>query len=206
MKWKDLVLDEVINFCNNIGSRTFSLQEFLKAKIGIFINAKPDNKHIEAKIRQQLQFLRDENRITFLDNSGHYTLRDIDLLQTEKEETKTIDLTKEEPEKREYLIETYVRHVRWAARAREILGDLCLCRNCSNTFIRDDGTKYIEVHHIIPLCKGGEDGVWNLSILCAHHHKLAHYGNERDRRDLETFLLQEVRSRLHKTPYDFISR
>ncbi|HOE63756.1 MAG TPA: HNH endonuclease [Candidatus Sumerlaeota bacterium] len=196
MKWKELVFGEVVSFCNNIGSRTFSLQDFIKAKLEIFINAKPDNKHVEAKIRQQLQFLRDENKVTFLDNSGHYTLRDIYLLDLEKEETKTLDLTKEEPEKREYIVETYVRRVKWAEQAKEILGDRCLYKECPNTFTKDDGTKYIEVHHIIPLCKGGEDGLWNLSVLCAHHHKMAHYGNERARRDIESFLLNEVKRRI----------
>ena len=32
----------------------------------------PDNRHIEAKIRQQLQLLRDERKIEFTDNRGSY--------------------------------------------------------------------------------------------------------------------------------------
>ncbi|OGP65406.1 MAG: hypothetical protein A2169_03355 [Deltaproteobacteria bacterium RBG_13_47_9] len=64
MKWKDLVLSEVVDYCNHVGSRTFSLKDFLQAKLEFFIQAKPDNRHIEAKVRQQLQFLRNENKIT----------------------------------------------------------------------------------------------------------------------------------------------
>jgi len=195
MKWKDLVFSEVARYCNDIGSRTFSLKEFLSAKVKIFIDAKPENRHVEAKIRQQLQFLRDEGKITFLDNSGHYTLRDIYLLDKEIQETKTIDLTKENPEKREYLVETYVRNVKWAAMAVEILGDFCLCKGCNNTFLRQDGTRYIEVHHIIPLFKGGEDGIWNMAVLCAHHHKIAHYSDDKTKYEIEKYLLNEIKYR-----------
>ncbi|MFC1485888.1 HNH endonuclease [Candidatus Latescibacterota bacterium] len=130
------------------------------------------------------------------DYSGHYTLRGVDLLNLEKEETQAIDLTKEEPEKREYLVETYVRRVTWARKAIELFGDLCLYKKCHNTFFRDDGTRYIEVHHIIPLYRGGEDGIWNLSVLCAHHHRMAHYSNARTRYSIEKYLLKEIKYRL----------
>jgi 5-methylcytosine-specific restriction protein A len=187
---------EVVNYCNDIGSRTFSLKDFLDAKLQLFTKSKPQNQHVEAKIRQQLQFLRDEQKITFLDNSGHYTLRDIYLLDKEKEETQAIDLSKEHPEKREYLVETYVRNVKWAQKAVEVLGDFCLCAGCKNTFTRQDGTRYIEVHHIVPLFKGGEDGIWNMAVLCAHHHKIAHYGDDKTKYEIERYLLNEVKHRL----------
>lgn len=196
MKWKEFVYQQVISHCNRGGSRTFSLKDFLKEGLGEFQQFRPNNKNVEAKIRQQLQFLRNDNLISFLDNSGHYTLRGIDLLKPEAEETRTIDLSKEEPEKREYIVETYVRNVAWAKQAKEILGDLCLCNNCNNTFVREDGTRYIEVHHIIPLYRGGEDGLWNLSVLCAHHHRMAHYSDAKTRIDVENFLINEVRRRI----------
>lgn len=192
MTWKDFVYKNIIEHCDNAGSRTFSLQQLLRERIDAFMRFRPDNKHVEAKIRQQLQFLRDDGLITFLDNSGHYTLRGIDLLKPEAEETKTIDLTKEAPEKREYLVEVYVRGVTWARKAREVYGDLCVYRRCNNTFYREDGTRYIEVHHIIPLCKGGEEGLWNLSVLCAHHHRMAHYSDAKTRIAVENYLIRKV--------------
>ncbi len=196
MTWKDFVYRQVIDFCESAGSRTFSLQDFQKSKIDIFARFRPGNKNVEAKVRQQLQFLRDESLITFVDNSGHYTLRGIEMLKSEIQETKTIDLTKETPEKREYIIETYVRRVAWARKAQEIFGEFCLFKKCENTFFREDGSRYIEVHHIIPLCNGGEDGIWNLSVLCAHHHRMAHFGNANTKNDMEKYLLNEAKARL----------
>jgi len=194
--WKDFVLEQVVNYCNEMGSRTFSLQAFLADKLSIFKEFRPNNQNIEAKIRQQLQFLRDENKITFLDNSGHYTLRGIDLLEKETEETKSIDISRETPEKREYLIETYVRKVAWANMAKMKFGELCMYQKCSNTFFREDGSRYIEVHHIIPLFKGGEDGIWNLAVLCSHHHRMAHFSDIKTRINIESYLLRENKCRL----------
>ena len=39
-----------------------------------------------------------------------------------------------------------------------------------------DGTPYLEVHHVIPLAKGGEDSVENALGLCPNCHRKAHYG------------------------------
>lgn len=196
MLWKEFVYKQVIEFCESLGSRTFSLQNFLDSRISRFKDFRPNNQHVEAKVRQQLQFLRNDGLITFLDNSGHYTLRGIELLKSELEEAKSIDLTKEVPEKKEYIIETYVRNVSWARQAKEIFGDFCLFKKCTNTFLRDDGTRYIEVHHIIPLCRGGEDGLWNLSVLCAHHHRMAHFADQQTKLRMEEELLREVKCRL----------
>ena len=197
MIWKDFVYQQIIEYCNRIGSRTFSLQDFYSDKEFIFEQFKPENQHRKAKVRQQLQFLRDDNLITFLDNSGHYTLRGIDLLEEEKQEIKTIDISRESPEKREYIVETYVRNISWARKAIETFGKYCMFIECNNTFLREDATPYIEVHHIIPLCYGGEDGLWNLSVLCAHHHRMAHYADTATRINVEKYLLKENQCKIY---------
>lgn len=196
MKWKDFVYLQIIDHCNNIGARTFSLQSLLKERLNVFQAFRPDNNHVEAKIRQQLKYLRNDGLINFLDNTGHYTLHGIDLLDTEKEETASIDLTREAPEKREYIVETYVRKVKWAKQAIDVFGYNCLYHDCSNAFLREDGIPYIEVHHIIPLCHGGEDRLWNLSVLCAHHHRMAHFADVTTRTSVKNHLLKEVAARI----------
>ena len=69
----------------------------------------------------------------------------------------------------------------------------CMYGICTNTFLKEDGLPYLEVHHSIPLCRGGEDGLWNLSVLCAHHQRMAHFVNIRTRVRLENELLKKMR-------------
>ncbi len=196
MTWKEFTYRLIVDYCNSRGSRTFSLKEFYSENEKTIARFKPDNQHRLAKIRQQLQFLRNENLLTFLDNSGHYTLRGVDLLEGEVEDEKLVEIKAETPEKREYLVETYVRNIGWAKRAKDIFGLYCMCPKCNNTFIKEDKTPYIEVHHIIPLCIGGEDGLWNLSVLCAHHHRMAHFAEVKTKVNLEKMLLREVQCRM----------
>lgn len=53
------------------------------------------------------------------------------------------------------------------------------CEKCGKDapFLRaSDGTPYLEVHHWLPLAKGGEDTVDNAGALCPNCHREAHYG------------------------------
>lgn len=188
MKWKDLVYRQIVKYCNQSGCRTFSLGDLFLANEVIFRQAYPNNRFPRQKLCEMMQKLRNDGLITFLGNSGNYTLRGVELLDAEREEIKAIDISHEVPEKREYIVETYVRNVGWARRAKDIFGNYCLCVGCTNTFVRDDGAPYIEVHHIVPLCRMGEDSISNLCVLCAHHHKMAHFADHRTRTDMEAML------------------
>ena len=53
------------------------------------------------------------------------------------------------------------------------------CEGCGNNapFIRkSDNTPYLEVHHTIPLSKGGSDTVENAIALCPNCHRRKHFG------------------------------
>jgi len=195
MSQREKLKDLIVEFCNDEGSRTFLLKG-LNDKFGDYELIGIGGKTPQATVRRLLQELRDENFISFLDKSGCYTLRGIDLLDSEKEEIKTISIIDESPQKREHLIETYIRKTKWAEHAKRILGSRCLFKNCENSFHKEDGSLYIEVHHIIPLYKGGEDGIWNLSVLCAHHHRMAHFAVSSDIIKIENYLLTEVKNRI----------
>jgi len=195
MNQREKLKNLIVDFCNNEGSRTFTLKR-LNSLYGDYQSIGIGGSTPSATVRRLLQELRDIDFLSFLDKSGHYTLRGIDFLETEREELQAVDISMETPQRREYLLETYVRKTAWAKKARALFGDFCMCSNCRNTFLKDDGTRYIEVHHIIPLCFGGEDGIWNLSVLCAHHHRMAHFANAKDRISMERFLIEEVKCRL----------
>jgi predicted HNH restriction endonuclease len=198
-QWKPLVLEEVQRMCNTLGSRTFTLQELHAFSADVLKKAFPSNNNIEAKVRQTLQYLRDDNLIQFNEaQRGHYTLL-AELLESEVEESAKSLILSQPTEKREYLIETFARNKGWVKQAKEKLGHSCLLYKCENTFNKPNGERYIEVHHIVPLCEGGEDGVWNLSVLCAHHHKMAHFADDDTRLKLKKILTRTVEKRLQES-------
>lgn len=196
MNQRESLLNLIIQFCQEKGSRTFTLQD-LYDKFGDFRSIQIGGNTPHATVRRLLQELRDENILTFRDSRGAYSLRGIDLLQNEVE-SESIDLitNTSNPVKKEYLIESFARNQGWVRLAREMLGYLCLYPKCENTFIKPDGTSYIEVHHIIPLYQGGEDGLWNLSVVCAHHHRMAHFAEDQIRLSMEKILLRETQCRI----------
>jgi 5-methylcytosine-specific restriction endonuclease McrA len=190
MTWKQFVRQLVVQFCESQGGRTFKLGELTVFAQEAMAGFAPGNNHREEKLRQTLQFLRDDGFISFVDGRGTYTLRGMALLADEVE-ADAVPLIKGfqgAPAKREYLVEVYARHRGWVRLARETYGLYCLWEGCTNSFLKTDGTPYCEVHHIVPLCEGGEEGIWNLSVLCAHHHRLAHFASEPERTELKSFL------------------
>ena len=55
------------------------------------------------------------------------------------------------------------------------------CEACEVTapFRRaSDGSPYLEVHHIIPLARGGHDTVANAQALCPNCHRRIHFGSD----------------------------
>lgn len=57
-------------------------------------------------------------------------------------------------------------------------------------FTTDDGSVFLETHHVVPLSEAGADRVSNVVALCANHHREAHFGSGRAtiRRRLLRFL------------------
>jgi 5-methylcytosine-specific restriction protein A len=54
-----------------------------------------------------------------------------------------------------------------------------VCEGCNSEapFRRaSDGSPYLEVHHIVPLAKGGEDTIQNTIALCPNCHRERHFG------------------------------
>jgi 5-methylcytosine-specific restriction endonuclease McrA len=60
-----------------------------------------------------------------------------------------------------------------------------ICEMCDNNapFLRaSDGTPYLEVHHIIPLSRGGKDKPYNARALCPNCHAKEHYGQKKEQK------------------------
>lgn len=59
----------------------------------------------------------------------------------------------------------------------------CEMPNCSRElFKRDDGSRFLEVHHITPLAEGGDDTLANAAGLCPACHRELHFGARRARK------------------------
>ncbi|MDC9714503.1 MAG: HNH endonuclease [Gammaproteobacteria bacterium] len=194
------LLNLLAEYCNEQGSKTFSLKQLNEryqdySVIGI------TGKTPQATVRRLLQELRDkDDLLSFLPKKGFYTLggEKLDfLLDEEKEELSNIDLSKEtNKEKIEHIRETYFRSTKIVKLAKEVLGTNCLYPKCHNTFLKEDKSPYIEVHHIVPLHKKGIDKIENLSVVCAHHHKMSHFADIKTKIAIEKILTKETMSRL----------
>lgn len=111
---KKNLLNLLIDFCNQKGSKTFSLSELNKAYDNYSI-INIGGKTPQSTIRRLLQNLRDDKLLVF-NGSGNYTLggRKLDfLLDTEKKELEEVKLSLDKDlEKREYTREIYYRNTR----------------------------------------------------------------------------------------------
>lgn len=169
-------------YCDERGFRTFGEDAVEKLRCEIS----------RGKINGILTNLQEKKIIAKNNSRNTYTLQGVTLLKGEIEQLSIKQAIEDEshPEKREYLIETYVRDSGWSRLAKKTFGEKCMLGNCENSFIKQDGTPYIEVHHITPLHEGGEDSIWNLSVLCAHHHRMAHFARKTDKNRLKKALLE----------------
>lgn len=76
----------------------------------------------------------------------------------------------------------------YAVRRAQGKCDLC---NCNAPFLKEDGTPYLEAHHVQWLSKGGEDSINNIVALCPNCHKRIHVLNkEEDHKKLVQRLIQ----------------
>src|SRR5262249_28624422 len=69
------------------------------------------------------------------------------------------------------------RHLRYlsAALLRQVqLRDKGRCRHVNKKGNRCESERWLEVHHILPVSKGGRNQLDNLITLCSTHHKLQH--------------------------------
>jgi len=56
------------------------------------------------------------------------------------------------------------------------------CESCDMEapFVREDGTPFLEVHHVVHLANGGPDRVDNAVALCPNCHRRLHHGNDKN--------------------------
>ena len=58
------------------------------------------------------------------------------------------------------------------------------CQACSFTFMKEDGSYYVEAAHIKQLSKSHDDSLENLLALCANCHKMLDLGSKKVKNDI----------------------
>ena len=70
-----------------------------------------------------------------------------------------------------------------------------ICELCGDKapFTRNDGTPFLEVHHIIPLSESGNDTPQNAVAICPNCHRECHYGENSKllRKSLLNYVLEQ---------------
>jgi predicted HNH restriction endonuclease len=85
-----------------------------------------------------------------------------------------------QPERKERTSSDFVRNPYVVAATLHRANGFCEMPNCtSELFSRDDGTAFLEVHHITPLAEGGDDTLLNAAALCPMCHRELHFGSQR---------------------------
>lgn len=88
------------------------------------------------------------------------------------------DLGTDDPARVQYAGYAYLRDPRVRAAVLSRAGGRC--EYCGEEgFLKEDGSRYLETHHVIALANDGEDRLTNVIALCPNDHRKAHFSRER---------------------------
>jgi len=171
LSWLDAMRLELEHYQEQKGESVVTLSELYDFSEHRLSTQFPDSNHVRAKIRQQLQRLRDRDEIEFLDDQGTYRINVGDEVEREKTELeRTLDL---EPQ----LTEDSTEFTESRRRARdhafaELVKDVYdySCAICGSNRETPVGNPEVEAAHIYPKREGGSDDIRNGLTLCKLHH------------------------------------
>ena len=97
------------------------------------------------------------------------------------------DLGTEDPARVLYAAYTYLRDLK--VRTAVMHRAAGRCEYCGEEgFRKEDGSPYLETHHVIALANDGADKLTNVIALCPNDHRKAHFSAERDSIEQEMLL------------------
>jgi predicted restriction endonuclease len=165
--WKQAVAECVLNIVNNRTSAIFTIND-VYLHLNEFSQRFPKNHHIQEKIRQTLQRLRDDSFLSF-QGGGQYVLN----LSNQELEAEPAPLRARGVELP--ITKQVVRNLRLRS---TILGAEIkrrysyTCQVCNTSVPLRDNRRYAEAHHLWPLGSPhfGPDIPNNIIVLCPNHH------------------------------------
>lgn len=85
------------------------------------------------------------------------------------------------PSQVEQIVRVYPRNNVLRTYVKERSNYSCEMPGCDYIgFNKNDGKKYIEIHHVTPLSEGGEDSINNTVALCPNCHRKIHYSENKE--------------------------
>jgi len=165
--WKQAVIDQVLAIVNQTGSTDFRTND-LYARRPTFAALFPRNHHIDDKIRQTLQYLRDDGLVVF-HGHGRYSLN---------VEHPTVEVETAPPVLPPGRARPALRTAPTTMRLRDTVLGLTLkrlyrhkCQVCLKG-VPLAGADYVESHHLRPLGRphNGPDTPGNIIVICPNHH------------------------------------
>jgi putative restriction endonuclease len=162
---------ELEQYRNQHGETAVTLHEIYDFSEQRLSSQFPDNNHVRAKIRQQLQRLRDRDEVEFLDEQGTYRIGVSDGTQHEKTEleealTSEPQLTDDEEQFTES--RRRARDAAFTQPVRDAYNKQCAI--CGSKRESPDGDPEVEAAHIYPKSENGSDDIRNGIALCKLHH------------------------------------
>lgn len=170
--WMQAVADVVVVIVNQRNTNEFSLADVYDYK-NMLAGRFPNNRHVEAKIRQVLQRLRDTGLVTF-EGHGSYLL-DLDSPDVEFQQDTTDFLSKGPTPRVKRTQYVRLRNTLLASSVKERYS--FRCQVCHSTVQLAD-RNYAESHHIRPLGHphNGSDIESNILVACPNHHVMLDRG------------------------------
>ncbi|WP_341496498.1 HNH endonuclease signature motif containing protein [Photobacterium damselae subsp. damselae] len=99
------------------------------------------------------------------------------LLDNPKKRRQRIEKANKKPQLISRVVKDYQRNPDIVAEALIRAAGICEACGCQAPFNKKSNDEpYLEVHHLIPLSKGGEDSLDNVQSLCPNCHRKLHFG------------------------------
>jgi len=85
------------------------------------------------------------------------------------------------PKKKTVKSSSYERSPEIVAYTQKRANYCCEIEGCGyEGFVKEDGARYIEVHHVQPLSEGGEDSIENTIAACPNCHRELHFSEDKE--------------------------
>lgn len=170
--WADAVRTELERYRAETGSQTVTLSELYEFSEATLAAQFPENNTVRAKLRQQLQVLRDRGTVEFLDDAGAYRIcvGDDGSVGDDEHLTDRPDSPPELTDEAGGFVESTrrVRDSAFAELVKENYDHTCVV--CGKRRETPSGNPEVEAAHIYPRAENGAETVENGLALCKLHH------------------------------------